>query len=258
MYFDMHCHLDDDAFRDTLASVVERAHAAGLKLIISNGTNQQSNENVRAICAAHPLVRPAYGLYPTEEGSEFDDDRVFTWIREQALHGAYPPVAIGEIGLDGVEPVTELQRVRFRKACLLAQELRLPIIVHSRKAESLVFEELELLRFSGFVILHCFGGSKKLVEEGIRRKYFFSIPATIARAQQFQMIVQLTPISQLLTETDSPYLSARKEDFPNEPAAVVGTVEHIAEIKKINANECKQLLFMNAQRLFATERSRQT
>jgi TatD DNase family protein len=247
MYYDMHCHLDDKAYAETLHQVVEHAQKAGVKAIISNGTGTGSNQAVQELCAQHPLIRPAYGLYPTYE---MDDDTEIAWIREQALHSSHPPVAIGEIGLDGVNGVTEEQRFRFRKACALAQELRLPVIIHSRKAEQEVFEELENMRHHTPVVMHCFSGSKKLIEEGIRRKYYFSIPANINKATHFQMLATMVPLGQLLTETDSPYLYP--EAFPNEPANVVATVEHIAKLKLITPEECKQLLFMNYQRLFAT------
>lgn len=253
MYFDMHCHLDHEAFtgEHAVSEVIHRAQQAGVKAVVSNGTSAASNRAVLSLAENHSLIRPAYGLYPTEVGSTEEDETVFTWIREQALHSPHPPVAIGEIGLDGVEPVTEAQRIRFRSACLLAQELRLPVIIHSRKAEQDVFNELENLRLTVPIVMHCFGGSKKLVQEGVKRKYLFSIPAVIARATQFQMIAEFTPLPQLLTETDSPYLSANKENFPNEPVSVVQTVEHIARIKKITPEECRSLLFMNYRRTFS-------
>jgi TatD DNase family protein len=245
MYVDIHCHLDDKAFADTLPAVLERAKAAGVKAIISNGTGGQSNRSVAALCEAHPLIRPAYGLYPTYD---MNDDEEVAWIREQALHSPIPPVAIGEIGLDGVKEVTEEQKIRFRKACALATELRLPIIIHSRKAEQEVFDELDTLRVPVPIVLHCFCGSKKLLSEGMKRGYFFSVPATINKSTQFQMLVEMVPLSHLFTETDSPYLYPVA--FPNEPANVVQTIEHIARIKKITVEECRTILFRNYQRLF--------
>jgi TatD DNase family protein len=246
MYFDMHCHLDDEAFKETLPTVLEKAKQAGVKAIISNGTGTGSNQAVKALCEQHPLVRPAYGLYPTYD---MVDATELAWIREQALHGTHPPVAIGEIGLDGVNGVTDEQRIRFRAACQLAQELRLPVIIHSRKAEQDVFHELENLRIQVPIVMHCFGGSKKLIEEGIKRRYYFSIPATINRATHFQMMATMVPLSQLLTETDSPYLYPVA--FPNEPANVVQTVEHIATLKGMTVEECRSILFMSFQRLFS-------
>jgi TatD DNase family protein len=245
MYFDMHCHLDDKAFAENLPEVLERAKQAGVRSIISNGTDLASNERVLAICEKYPLVKPAYGLYPTYE---MDEEATIIWIRDQAVTGKLPPLAIGEIGLDGVNGVTEEQRIRFRKACALAVELRLPVIIHSRKAEAEVFDELDKLRLPVPVILHCFGGSKKLIMEGVKRRYYFSVPANINKATHFQMLVELTPMSQLLTETDSPYLYP--DQFPNEPKNVVQTVEHIARIRKVTPEECTQVLFMNYQRLF--------
>lgn len=256
MYVDIHCHLDDKAYADDgshpIAQVIARARAAGLKAIISNGTGFASNEMVRTLCERFPLVRPAYGLYPTEPGSAEDDAHVIAWIREEAVHGKYPPAAIGEIGLDAVEPLLDSQRIRLRAMLALATELRLPVILHTRKAEQETFEELEAACHVTPVVMHCFGGSKKLILEGAKRGYFFSVPATITRATQFQMIAELVPLGQLLTETDAPYLSAEKDGFPNEPRAVVRTVERIAAIKKVTAEECKRILFMNYQRVFGS------
>ncbi len=250
MYIDVHAHMDDKAFEGVLPAVLDRARAAGVKAILSNGTNQASNEAVRSLCEQYAIIRPVYGLYPTDPYDAAADHAALEWIREQALHGAYPPVAIGEIGLDGMQPVTDEQLIRFRAACKLAAELRLPIIVHTRKAEAEVFAELEQMRHPTPVILHCFGGSKKLLMEGIARKYTFSVPAIISRSSQFQMLAQLVPLSQLLTETDAPYLSAEKDVWPNEPASVVQTLARIATEKKITPEECTQMLFMNYQRLF--------
>ena len=251
MYVDVHCHLDHEALADRLPDVLVACQQAGVKAIISNGTGPVSNRAVLSICERFPLVRPAYGIYPTEPVDLEGDAAEIAWIREQMLHSSHPPVAIGEIGLDGVEPMTEEQLARFRAFVTLATELRLPIIIHTRKAEQLVFDELEAMQYKGLVVMHCFGGSKKLVEEGVKRRYLFSIPALIRRADHFKMMVDIVPLGQLLTETDSPYLSADKEQFPNTPMGVVETVEHIARIKKITVEECRQMLFMNYQRLFS-------
>lgn len=247
MYVDIHCHLDDPAFKDILPAVLERAQKAGVKLVISNGTSPASNLAVQELAAIYPLIRPAYGLYPTED---FDTDAALAWIREQVL-SKHPAIAIGEIGLDGVKEVTDEQRIRFRKACTLAAELRLAIIVHSRKAEQAVFDELDTMRHPTPVVMHCFNGSRKLIMEGIKRNYYFSVPANINKAQHFQMLVELVPLSQLFTETDAPYLSPEKEQFPNEPKSVVSTVEHIAKIKKMTVEETRTALFMNYQRVFS-------
>jgi TatD DNase family protein len=250
MYVDVHCHLDHEALAEKLHETIAACHAAGVKAIVSNGTNAASNRAVLALAERYPLVRPAYGIYPTEPTSVENDAAEIAWIREQALHSSHPPVGIGEIGLDGVETVTERQRERFRSFLALATELRLPVIIHSRKAEQAVFDELLASGHTGIVVLHCFGGAKKLVREGVKRHYFFSIPASITRAEHFQMIAEFAPLSCLLTETDSPYLSPKKEHFPNTPASVVTTVERIAAIKKITVEECRQALFMNYQRVF--------
>ena len=112
-------------------------------------------------------------------------------------------------------------------------------------------EVVEMLESSKLknIILHCFCGRKHLVKRAAENGWNFSIPPIIVRLEQFQIMAELVNISQLLTETDSPYLSP----YPgkrNEPAFVAETIKKIAEIKKFEAEEVANNIFMNYQNIF--------
>lgn len=250
MFFDAHCHLDDEAFSSDVEQVIKRAKKAGLTLIISNGTNKKSNRAVLNLAKDYGLLKPALGYYPLEivKSSEEDIRAELDFIESQKEN----IVAIGEVGLDlywdKLPENFEKQKKWFIKIIELANKIKKPLIVHSRKAE---IETIELLEEHAKVpvIMHSFGGKRKLVPRCVQNGWYFTIPANLERAEAFQKIVIDVPSSQLLTETDAPYLAPVK-DTRSEPKDVIGTVKKIAELKLMDEKETKNVLFMNAQRLF--------
>ena len=127
----------------------------------------------------------------------------------------------------------------------IAKKINKPIVIHSRKAEAECLEILqqELPMNKIAVNLHCFSGKKKLVKKAVELGYYFSIPPNCVKAQQFQMIIELTPITQLLTETDSPWPSHNNER--NEPSNVIESIKVIAKIKNISVEEASNHIWDN-------------
>ena len=158
-------------------------------------------------------------------------------------------VSIGEIGLDkSIKDCNIKKQIKvFKKVLSLAEEINKPVILHSRKAEEECIDILETFKTKN--IMHCFTGNFKLVKRIQNNDWFFSIPTNIVRLLHFQKIVEQTSTSQLLTETDSPYLSPFKEKR-NEPSFVVETIKKISEIKKLEQEEVKKLIYMNFQKTF--------
>ena len=100
------------------------------------------------------------------------------------------------------------------------------------------------------VVMHCFTGRKHLVKRIIDNGWSLSIPCVVVKLQQFQDNVKLAPLSQLLTETDCPYLSPYPDIRRNEPAFVIETIKKIAELKKMDQEEVANNIFMNYQKMF--------
>jgi len=122
--------------------------------------------------------------------------------------------------------------------------------IHSRKAEKDVIELLECSSLKkSQIILHCFSGKKSLITKAASHGWSFSVPTNIVRAENFQSLVRNVDLSQLLTETDAPWLSPYKEKR-NEPAFVIETIKEIAKQKSLDSEEVANNIFMNYQKIF--------
>ncbi len=256
---DVHAHMDYLGWEKTLPQVLKRAEDAGVKAIISNGTNRLSNEKVLALSKKYPVIKCAMGLYPIDliglasdaagvpvQKGPLDVDEELVWIKKHKES----IVAIGEVGMDfhWDKEQHRKQEDNFNAIIEFAKKIKKPLIVHSRAAEEKVIEVLEAQKAKR-VVMHCFSGKKALVKKAIDLGFHFSIPANIERAQHFQTIVDITPIPQLLTETDSPWLGPIK-DKESEPAFVAMTIKKIAQIKKLDEKEAALLIFKNYKELF--------
>ncbi|RMD67824.1 TatD family deoxyribonuclease [Candidatus Pacearchaeota archaeon] len=247
---DVHCHLD---LLKNQVEVVRRAREQGVRLIVANGTNSNSNSEVLALAEKLEGVRAACGIYPLEAS-----EKELELLREVCLKNKDKVVAIGEIGLDfkelagvssnAVHANRETQISVFREVAKLARELDKPLIVHSRKAENECVEVLSSLG-QAKVVMHCFSGKLSLANEIVSRGWVFSIPASIVFSTHFKELVKRVPLDNLLCETDSPFLHPQKK-FPNEPANVKFSYAEIASLKGISLRECVEKIRGNFERIF--------
>lgn len=246
-YVDVHAHLDFKEFDSDRDEVIKNCINAGVKAIICNGINPASNRKIVSLAQKYPLIKTGLGFYPTEtiNFTEEEFSQEIAYIRKNK------PMAIGEIGLDkkwddnNIEAKYSLQKSRFQELIMLAEKIKRPVILHSRKAELDVIEILESTKLRQ-VDFHCFTGKKILVKRIIDNGWSMSIPANAFRVQQFQENIHLLPLNQILTETDSPYLSGTEER--NTPINVVKTIDLISKIKKITPEEAANQVFMNFQK----------
>lgn len=240
--FDVHAHLTDARLAAREADVLANARAAGVTTIVSNGLNPADNEQVRALAARDPIVRPAFGLYPVDavlpemlamgvdyerpDAEPVSGEEGVAWVEANVGEA----VAVGEIGLDRYwvpAPLWARQEELFRRLVRLAIEANKPMIVHSRKAEPRM---LEVLTQEGAtkVDWHCFGGKVKLGRRIGEHGHWLSIPANAFRSESFRALVRDLPRERVLLETDCPYLGPERGEL-NEPCNVVRTVALAAE-----------------------------
>lgn len=247
MLVDVHCHISFPEFDDDRINVIERAKKLNMT-IIDSGTDMEGNKRSLELSKKYPMIKSSLGLYPTHaiRLSQKDLEKEIQFIEKNRNN----IIAIGEIGLDKNEENHQIEKQIgiFKKTLALAEKIKKPIVIHSRKAEGECIEIIETFSIKK-VDMHCFGGNFKLVKKVADNGWSFSIPTNIVRLFHFQKIVEETPISQLLTETDSPYLSPYKEKR-NEPSFVVETIKKISEIKKLDEEETKKLIYMNFQNFF--------
>ncbi|MBN1544380.1 TatD family hydrolase [Candidatus Woesearchaeota archaeon] len=256
MLIDVHAHLDHEMFSKDRDEVVARARAAGVKVIIANGVDPETNRYVLHFAEKYDIVRPALGIYPPDA------------LQEEVSCGGYPlkmlpydvdeelekiekakPIALGEVGLDYKNcKDANMQKDIFQKFIDLSKKLEIPLIIHSRKAEQ---EVIDMLDAAGAkkVVLHCFSGRKSLITRAAERGWSFSIPTNVVRSEHFQQMIRQVHISQLLTETDCPYLSPFSGQR-NEPAFVIESLKKIADIKGMTVEDAANNIFKNYQDLF--------
>ncbi len=254
---DIHSHLDHQLLIGRIEEVISNARKAGLRHIITNGINPETNRMCLELSKKYDIIECGLGLYPrsalkkeSETGeypsmaSDFDVDDEIRFIRKNKDN----IVAVSEVGLDFMDGEDKEQIDDFEKMIGLAEELRKPIVIHSRKAELKCTEMLESSK-NKKIIMHCFSGKKSLVKRIIDNGWFLTVPTIVVRSQQFQDIAKNVPLQQLFPETDSPYLSPYKEKM-NEPAFIVESYKKISELKQIDFEEVVTEINENWQKVF--------
>jgi TatD DNase family protein len=243
---DSHAHLD--ACDEPAATLVERAQAAGVTRIVTIGTGIESCRRALAIAEEHEGVFAALGIDPHQASSP--EARRVDELRELLAHEK--AVAVGETGLDNVrEHATPAdQRRLFDSQLALADELGLPVVIHSREAADET--AAALAGFAGTVILHCFS-SPELLPAALDRGYYVSFAgnATYPKAPELREAAAAVRPDRILVETDSPYLAPQPvRGRRNEPAYVVHTVAALADARGEDAETLAALTHANAAGAF--------
>ncbi len=247
MIIDTHAHLD---FLPE-SKLEEIQSNPNISLVITNSVNIKSNKKNLELSKKYSKIKWAAGLYPEDNLSSND----FMLLSKLIEENKSQVIAIGEIGMDFSHalPDKQLQKEIFKQQLELAKKLNIPAIIHTRKAEKEVIDILEEFNYSK-IILHCFSGNFKLVKRAMDLGYYFSIPTNVVRAEHFQKMLTIVPKKQILTETDSPYLSPFKEK-QNEPAFISESIKKISEILQTTEKEVEKIIEGNFERLFNHNKS---
>lgn len=234
---DSHAHLDMREFDADRDAVIRRAREGGVQAVLCpiELTDPRSRPLILELCQAHPWIAAAAGVHPhrAQEFLPYHLEAVRDLARARKI------AAIGEIGIDhhyDFSPAP-VQAEVFRAQLLLAQELALPVIIHSRNAGKEVTAAVEETGFSRGGILHCFTEDRETAERMIDRDFLISFSGilTYRNAAALREIAAFLPLDKLLVETDSPYLvpqNRRDKTKRNEPLFVVETAKVLAEIKE--------------------------
>ena len=242
---DTHAHLD--GCEDAEAAIAS-ARGAGVTRIVTIGTGIESSRAALELARRHDSVYAVLGIDP-HQASSAEAGRVDELRELLAVSNA---VAVGETGLDNVrEHATPADQRRLFDAQLeLADELRLPVVIHSREAEA--DTAAALADFTGTVVLHCFS-SPALLPTALERGYYVSFAGNVTypKAGDLRDAAAAVPANRLLVETDSPYLSPQPvRGRPNEPANVLHTVAALADVREIDTATLAAQTHENASRAF--------
>lgn len=251
--FDTHCHLDDTAFDGDRDAVFARARNAGVGAFLNPAYDLASSARAAALAGAHDDVWAAAGIHPND-AQEADAQGL---LRLDELLRAPRVVALGEIGLDyhwkRHSPV--VARRAFSDQIGLARAAGKPVIVHCREAMADVLATLSEVNTGTSavpVLLHAFSGDEEQARESLRRGYLLGIggPLTYPKAETLRRIAASAPLSQIVLETDAPYLSPQPfRGRRNEPAHMTGVAERLAALRGVPVDEIAETTTANARRL---------
>ncbi|HHU21501.1 MAG TPA: TatD family hydrolase [Acholeplasma sp.] len=246
MLVDTHIHLADKEYLEILDQVIEEAKGR-FKSIIVSGIDYQTSLDAIRLAEKYDFLYASIGLHPQEVKGLED----LSWISKLAKHEKV--IAIGEIGLDYYwdEQYKEQQKELFIKQIEIANELGLPVIVHSRSAHQDTFDILKEHKTKG--VLHCYSGSLEMAKEYTKLGYYLGIGGvvTFKNAKTIKEVVSEVDLKYLLTETDGPYLTPHPyRGKINRPIYIEYVISEIARLQDKTKQEVEDKIYNNYLELF--------
>ncbi|HEV8474479.1 MAG TPA: TatD family hydrolase [Methylomirabilota bacterium] len=252
--FDTHAHLHFPEFDADRSAVLERARHAGVRRMLTIGTEVPTSRAAIALAEHEPDVWASVGVHPHDAG---DADEAALEEIERLARGPRV-VAVGEIGLDFFRDLSprEAQARVFRRLLGVARRVRKPVIVHCRDAHAEVLAILADERVgevSG--VMHCFSGDVEIARRCLDLGLLISLagPVTYPNARALPDVARYVPPDRLVVETDCPFLPPQgHRGKRNEPALITLTASRVAELRGEPLADLARRASDNARRLFGT------
>lgn len=254
MIIDSHCHLEYEPMSLTLDDVIARANKDGVKYLLTISTTDTSLNKILKITEDFNCVYGTYGIHP-HEAKNHKYIKSKDIIKKVKLSKKI--IGIGETGLDFYYNHSEKkdQIKSFEEHISSAQELNIPLIVHTRSAE---IETLELLKRKKKekdfkILIHCFTGSRNFAFKLLDLNAFISASGVVTFKKSIDLASTFKdiPNNRILVETDAPYLApVPLRGKTNEPSYIIHTVKFLSELKKISFKDFSNITTNNFFELF--------
>ena len=237
---DTHCHID---CIDNIDEIINSFDG----IIITSGYDDKSNLKVIELIDKYDKVYGTLGIHPEETNNHYNMEIVTNNLDNPKIIG------IGEIGLDYhyTKDNIDEQIDLFKRQLDIAQRYNLPVVVHSRDAIEDTYNILKDYNLKGSI--HCFSSSLEMAKKFIRIGYKIGVGGvvTFKNGKKLREVVSGIDIKDILTETDSPYLSPEpNRGKENNPSNVYYVIKEISNIKGISVDEVKLITMMNAEDIF--------
>ena len=244
---DVHCHAN---LFLTLDHVIEDAKKVGVEKIIAVAMSSISQERVLEISSQYHEVFASLGIHPEEVKMNEKIEQQLSSIIDLIKINKQKICAIGEIGLDHYfvkdKELYPLQKTIFDKMLLLAQDLGLPVNLHTKGAEKIVFDTLPSYKIPN-INIHWYSGPEKFLKIGIDRGYYFSITPAISYSPVVKKVVLSVDKEHLLLESDGPVEYSGKMGVP---ALVKNVLNSVSKLKEINSDELEKQIEENTKKIF--------
>lgn len=255
-FFEQHAHYNDEKFDEDREEVINEVYNFGVTKIINAGYSVESSKQAIDLAEKYSFIYATCGVSPNDIPD--NKEEIYLQLKEirELASGNEKVVAIGEIGLDYYwnKENKELQKYAFVEQIKIANEMNLPIVIHTREA---VDDTLNILRNVVKVVkpgvFHCCPLNRELVKQGLELGFYISLAGvvTFKNSKNANEIIEMIPNKRLLIETDSPYLSPEpNRGKRNDSRNLIYIAEKIANVKNISMEEVKKITFENAEKLY--------
>ncbi len=256
-YIDSHCHLVGLDSEGGAAQDIANAKLAGVVQMITIGIDLASSQAAVALAKKYsqrqPHIWASVGIHPNNSADIREED--YSTLRNLYRHNRPLIKAFGEIGLDYYRDYAaeDIQKKHFSAQLALAEELRLPVIIHNREANDDCLSILRDFALEEGCVMHCFSGDYTLAKKVLDMGMYISLSGvvTFKNAPELHEVAQKIPLERMLIETDAPFLSpVPYRGKRNEPAYLPQTAMKIAELRDMPLEETAEALYNNTVRFF--------
>ena len=273
-FIDTHCHLDGEEFSEDRLSVMERAREAGVAAIFLPAIDLPSSQRILTLCEQYPdYLYPMIGLHPEEVKADWRHqlDAIKQLLTRSFLRpvgsnrpkaerervGGENVLAIGEVGLDFYwsREFEREQLEAFEQQVEWSVETRLPLMIHSRKAQNELVRILKKYeRELPGGVFHCFTGNEKEAAELLQfDRFVLGVGGvlTFKKSHLPEVLPAAVPLNRIVLETDSPYMApVPMRGQRNEPAYVAHVLDKMAEAYQVSRTELAEQTNRNVERVF--------
>ena len=257
VFIDTHAHIDGEEFDLDRDEMVARARDAGAKAILVPAINMEGLEKMRSVVKSYPgFAYAMIGLHPEDVRSDWRE--VIAEMRRIQEASPTEFIAIGEVGLDFYwsREYEREQMECFEEQVRWAIEVRLPLVIHCRKAQNELVAILKKYRsqLCGG-IFHCFAGNEKEAAELLAFDGFLIGVGGVLTFKKSHLpeVLPSIPLDRLVCETDAPYMApVPMRGKRNESAFIPYVIERMAEAYRITVDEVARRTTDNARRLFTS------
>lgn len=246
---DTHAHIYLPEFDQDREEILKRANAEGVLAICLPAIDSSTHEAMLQAEKDYPVCRSMIGLHPCSVKEDFEKE--LSIIEQYLEKRAF--IAIGEIGLDFYwDKIFMCQQYKaFHRQLEMAQENNLPVVIHSRNATDECIDVVE--QYPGLRgVFHCFSGNETQARRLMDLGFYLGIGGVVTfKNAGLDKVVQAAGLSQVVLETDAPYLApVPYRGKRNEPAYIRLVAEKIAGLLKTDLAEISKITTANAKKLF--------
>ena len=253
--FDSHAHYDDEKFNEDRDFIINEIYKSGVTKFVSAGYSLESSKIGIELAKKYNFIYTTSGISPNDIPTTNDELESQLLEIEKIAKSNSKVVAIGEIGLDYYwnKDQKELQKYAFKKQIEIANNLNLPIVIHTRDAIMDTIEILKENQVKNTGVFHCCPQNRELIKEGLKLGFYISFagPITFKNSKNADEMINLVPNDRILIETDSPYLAPEPvRGTRNTPANVKFIAQKIADAKNLSFEEVEKITVENTKRIF--------